>query len=291
MVRNAYKKFRRVVSLLVSIAFYILNSCRCLVLLMIGREPGPTCVVLYYHAIKDEERNAFAGQMDLIRRLTEPVSLERVMPMLPNKRYSSVTFDDGFENTVRNAVPELTKRGIPATIFVTAGLLGEFAGWWPKSTPERREKLASAERLQQLPAELISIGSHTLTHPHLTALTEACARRELSESRSRLEHLLARPVTNFSFPYGAFNAQLIEWCRDAGYERVFTTLPLTAFSKPQEFVVGRVGVEPTDWALEFRLKVLGAYRWLPLAFKIKRVVVSARVAGKGPDLEASFVRK
>jgi len=98
-------------------------------------------------------------------------------------------------------------------------------------------------------------------------------------------------VTTFSFPYGAFNAQLVEWCRDAGYERVFTTLPVIASSEPEEFAVGRVSVEPTDWSLEFRLKVLGAYRWLPLAYKMKRAIFSAQVARKDRDLEASLVRK
>lgn len=279
------------VSLLVSIAFYIINYCWRVVLLMCGRQLSPTCVVVYYHAIKDEERKAFAKQMALIVRLTTPIVIDRVVPLLPNKKYSSVTFDDGFENTIRNGVPELTKRGIPATIFVTADVLGEFASWWPESAPERCERIASAERLQQLPAELICIGSHTLTHPRLPELTEASARRELSQSRIKLEHLLERPVTTFSFPHGAFNPQLVEWCRDAGYERVFTTLPLTAFSKPEEFAVGRVSVEPTDWPLEFRLKVLGAYRWLPFAFSVKRIILSGGFVTKRRDLKTGLVQK
>ena len=291
MSRSAYRKFRRVLSLFVSLALYVIDSGWRLALLTLGKRPGPTCVVVYYHAVKDEERQVFAGQMDLILRLTVPISIERVVPLLPNKRYSAVTFDDGFENTIRNAIPELTIRSIPATIFAMPDLLGERASWWPESAAERGERLASAERLQQLPAELISIGSHTLTHPRLPALAEGNARRELSESRIKLEQLLARPVKTFSFPYGDFNAQLVEWCRDAGYERVFTTLPVVAFSDPAEFAVGRVSVEPTDWPLEFRLKLLGAYRWLPLAYKLKRTLVSAPAAGKSRDLQASLARK
>jgi hypothetical protein len=66
-------------------------------------------------------------------------------------------------------------------------------------------------------------------------------------------------------------------CREAGYERIFTTLPVFAFAEPGEFVVGRVRVDPTDWPLEFRLKLAGAYRWLPAAFAFKRLIVSPRV--------------
>ena len=59
-------------------------------------------------------------------------------------------------------------------------------------------------------------------------------------------------------------------CREAGYEGLFAILPELAFTDPQEFVTGRVGVNPSDWALEFRLKILGAYRWLPIVFSWKR---------------------
>src|SRR5207245_1160814 len=83
----------------------------------------------------------------------------------------------------------------------------------------------------------------------------------------------------FSFPHGSFNAKLVEWCREAGYERVFTILPTLAFSDPREFVTGRVSVEPTDWPLEFRLKLLGAYRWLPFGFGLKRKILSMPFVG------------
>jgi hypothetical protein len=74
---------------------------------------------------------------------------------------------------------------------------------------------------------------------------------------------LNQRITLFSFPYGEFNERLIQLCREAGYERVFTILPKPAFADPQEFVTGRIAVNPTDWKLEFRLKILGAYQWFP----------------------------
>jgi peptidoglycan/xylan/chitin deacetylase (PgdA/CDA1 family) len=138
---------------------------------------------------------------------------------------------------------------------------------------ERQEKISTAERLKQLPADLITIGSHTLTHPKLPTLGAAEAERELSLSKAQLEDMLKRKVSIFSFPYGAFDKKLVGLCQNVGYERVFTTLPLLAFREPAEFVTGRVGVEPTDWGCEFYLKLVGAYRWLPYAFSIKRLIL------------------
>ncbi|MGA9526819.1 MAG: polysaccharide deacetylase family protein [Terriglobales bacterium] len=286
-----YRKFRRVLSLLISLMVYFADSFRRAILFLCGKRRRSTCTVLYYHAIRNDDRAGFARQMDTLRRLTEPIAIDGPAALLPNKQYSAVTFDDGFESTIRNAVPELEKRRIPAAIFAIPDLLGGFASWWPQTSPERYETLASADRLRALPKDLIAIGSHTLSHPRLPELGEARARQELAESRTKLEQLLSRRVNTFSFPYGSFNEQLIEWCRDAGYERVFTTLPFPAFATPHEFVVGRVTVEPTDWPLEFRLKVLGAYRWLPLAFRLKRKLFPARTAGNGRNLAASMARK
>jgi peptidoglycan/xylan/chitin deacetylase (PgdA/CDA1 family) len=104
------------------------------------------------------------------------------------------------------------------------------------------------------------------------ALDEAA--REIALSRVRLEEQLHRKILLFSFPFGAFNENLVEICREAGYQSVFTTLPSFAFIKSDEFVTGRVRVDPTDWPLEFKLKVTGAYRWLPWAFELKRKILN-----------------
>lgn len=241
---------------------------------LLGRMPNATCVILYYHSVSDVQKLAFIRQMDIVTRMTIPISIDHVPKMLPGKRYSAITFDDGFENIINNALKILCNRGIPATVFVTSGYLGRPAEWWPKTESERQLKIGEAEKWQQLQADLISIGSHTLTHPYLTALSEPEAKSELFESRAMLQELLKREINTFSFPYGDFNAALIDWCREAGYKRIFTSLPGNSFQKTNEFVSGRVKVEPTDWPLEFRLKLLGAYSWLPLAISWKRRILS-----------------
>ena len=139
----------------------------------------------------------------------------------------------------------------------------------------------SEEQLRSIPSGLVTIGAHTMTHPRLPSLTAGEAMREIRESKSRLEAILDTKVALFSFPFGAFNQRLIEQCQEAGFERVFTTLPAYAFSSPTEFVTGRVGLEVTDWPLEFRLKLLGAYNWLPLAFSVKRKLRGWLSAGSG----------
>jgi peptidoglycan/xylan/chitin deacetylase (PgdA/CDA1 family) len=209
--------------------------------------------------------------MNTLMRHAIPIAADHKQPLEPGRRYVVVTFDDGFVSAIENAVPELVQRRIPVAFFVVAGLLGTSPRWAEFGRAGIGEEIiATAERLRELPCDLITIGSHTMTHPLLTSLSEEKAKFELSASRAELKKLLNRDIKLFSFPYGAFNDRLIELCRAVGYERVFTVLPMPAFTDSQEFVTGRIAVNPTDWELEFRLKILGAYRWLPKAIAWKR---------------------
>jgi peptidoglycan/xylan/chitin deacetylase (PgdA/CDA1 family) len=269
----------RIVKLIISLGCFVGDCIWRLAIRLLSRNPDPICTILYYHSVPDAQKQAFARQMDDVAALTEPVPVDRAPQLLPGKRYSAITFDDGFENVIGNAVPELQKRSIPATVFLPIGYLGQPAGWWPLSAPERQMKIAAAENWRQLPEDLISIGSHTVTHPHLLLLSETEAKRELSESRMMLQDLFKRNINIFSFPYGDFNDCLAGWCRDAGYERVFTSLPGNAFKGPNDFILGRVSAQPTDWTLEFRLKLLGAYRWLPVGILWKRRILSFLALG------------
>jgi peptidoglycan/xylan/chitin deacetylase (PgdA/CDA1 family) len=238
---------------------------------LLGKQSCGSCVVLYYHEVRLEYRKHFARQMDLLRQYATPIRADRKEALSLGRHHVAVTFDDGYKNVIDNAVPELEKRNIPATLFIITDACGKYPNWLTDANSSTRwEPVVSEEELQNLCAGLISVGSHTLAHPKLPTLKEADAKREIVESRSKLEKTLNRNIRLFSFPYGAYNADTVEWCRQAGYERVFTTSPTWAFVNPQEFVTGRVPVEPSDWPLEFRMKLMGAYRWLPLASSLKR---------------------
>jgi peptidoglycan/xylan/chitin deacetylase (PgdA/CDA1 family) len=266
---------KRITNLVVSLCVRTLdalgNACRRLV----GLSPRCTCVVLAYHAVTPEQRAQFSHQMDTLTKRAKPIRAD--IERLPKEggQYVAVTFDDGLESVVENALPELKKRHIPATLFIVTEVLGGFPRWQNMGGADAsQEKAMSEQQLQQLPSELVTIGSHSMNHSFLPSVDKDQLRLELVGSRIKLEKMLNRGVRLFSFPYGAFNANVLESCREAGYERVFTALPVLAFAEPQEFVTGRVGVNATDWPIEFRLKLAGAYRWLPKAFAWKRSILS-----------------
>lgn len=265
----------RIFKLLISFSFWCVTGSWSQLKRLFGRKSKGTCTVLYYHAIPPSQREDFAQQMDLLLKCAKPVRADLTDPLNAGSHSTVVTFDDGYNSVAENALPELEKRGIPATMFIVTRLLGQSPGWLGEKYAASKSEIAmTAEQLRALPGKLITLGSHTMTHPRLTELGVADSTKEIVESRRELEKLVGQPVTLFSFPFGLFNQELVRICHEAGYQRAFTTIPSAAFSEPGEFLTGRVGVDPTDWPIEFRLKVLGAYWWTQWLSVIKHKVLS-----------------
>ncbi len=264
---------KRLFVLSLSLVLFLFDQARRSWGRLVGKPAPGTCVVLEYHSVLTEHREKFARQMDILRHMATPVRADLREKLAPSRRHVAVTFDDGLVSFAENALPELDKRGIPAAVFVATDRLGIVPNWTNYSPGARpTERMLSAEELRRLPGTVL-IGSHGATHEKLTKLSEPEARREIEGSRRQLEDILGREVRLFSFPYGAFSEQVLSYCRAAGYERVFTNLPLLAFSDPHEFVTARVVARASDWPLEFRLKLAGSYRWLPQAFNLKRALL------------------
>jgi peptidoglycan/xylan/chitin deacetylase (PgdA/CDA1 family) len=274
----------RVIKFIVSLMFCLVAESRRTLRGMFGKPAPANAVVIYYHHVLDDQRESFSRQLDHLVKYAKPLRADLHEPLRPNGRYCMVTADDGWKSFADNAVPELARRNIPATIFAISERLGQSVDGITF------DRLVSADELRGLDVKLVTIGSHTATHVKMTTLDKSAALRELRQSREQLRVILDREVTTFCFPYGDYGDALIPLCREAGYERVFTCAQHLA--DPSQFVLGRVRVDPTDWPLEFHLKLMGAYRWLPMAVALKRRLLSAirpgsRVHEQSPEIPAA----
>ena len=86
---------------------------------------------------------------------------------------------------------------------------------------DRFDPLAWSDFAQLDPA-LITIGSHTMSHPILPTIDDASLRRELHESRALLEARLRRTVDLFCYPNGSCDARVRAMARQA-YRAAVTT--------------------------------------------------------------------
>lgn len=226
-------------------------------------------IVLCYHAVSQTWEHPLSVPPEALerhlRRLLErrylPASAERVVA--GRERVLHVTFDDAY-TSVRAALPILEQLGVPATIFACAGLADTGA---PLDIPElvaevRRAPVELAtmawDELRELAARGIEIGSHTVSHPHLTMLGDDELIRELTESKERIEAALGRPCRFLAYPYGDEDERVLAAAERAGYDGAFA-LPGNE-DRWTPFAVPRVGIYRGDRGLNLTLKTTAPAR-------------------------------
>lgn len=254
-------KTSRVCSIVISACYFLARASWKALQRVAGVRPAGEAVVLCYHAIPRQHARAFSSQMNMLRRYCLPVAPNFSGVVPANKRFASVTFDDGHMSVLENAIPVLRHYQIPCAIFFITDLFGQPAPWAGLEGYDPQDTYLIEDDLAELPQDWVIVGSHTATHPRLPEIAANQRLRELGDSRRRLQQLTDQPVTLFAFPYGAQNADCIREAAQTGYERVFTVEPKSAFRQQNEYVTGRVIADPQDWKIEFLLKLHGAYNW------------------------------
>ncbi len=226
-------------------------------------EEQRTLRVLMYHKINDLTPNpttvptaVFAEQMRLLADLGYvPVSLEQVRdhylhakPLTPGAVL--ITFDDGYRDNLRNALPILRRHGYPAVIFVPIGFL---EGDRPLPHEEAlrtigvRNETVGWDELAELEAGGIRVESHGIGHRPVSELEPAEAAREIALSKLRLEERLGRPVEAYAFVKGSladYRPEHVSLVQQAGYTLGFTSVSGANGPSSDRFRLRRYNVEP-----------------------------------------------
>ena len=221
----------------------------------VERRRRPAVVVLAYHNIVPVgekpagdvslhlDQQAFADQLDWLLEGRRVVALEEAFVQSEGDEETRVvlTFDDAYQGMMTAGVEELSKRNLPATVFVPPALLGSTGFWWDLLAPPgepldprvrahaltelsgRTEAIlawAEAEGLamQDLPRHTkpvveaamdpgrgngrLRLGAHSWSHPNLARLSDEEAFEELRASRDWLAERTDRFTNWLAYPYG-----------------------------------------------------------------------------------------
>lgn len=221
--------------------------------------------ILMYHSISNEEqksnilsldKKAFISQMEYLSGHSyKIVPLKTlVQAMRQGKKIAHnwvvLTFDDGFRDFYTNAYPVLKTRQFNAAMFVYIDKVG------------RDENSLTWQDINKLQEEgLVDIGTHSLSHASLVCLSPLEARQEILESKSIIEERLKRPITFFSYPFGALNDGIIQMVKQSGYEAaVGTAYRKGEFKDNDIFILRRVFVSKiSKHPFVFRFMLSGYY--------------------------------
>lgn len=186
--------------------------------------------ILIYHGMRPHRE----GDDSLVRFYNvEPIPFERQLKYLRDNGYTSIsldylslvldkkrdlpvnpviiTFDDGWGSQYKYAFPLLKKYNFTATFFIfTNGI--------------DKENFLTSEQIKEMIDAGMTIGAHTVSHGYLFKETdEDKIKKEIIESKKFLEDKFGISVTDFAYPFGHYNDDILKIIKESGFNTARTT--------------------------------------------------------------------
>jgi peptidoglycan/xylan/chitin deacetylase (PgdA/CDA1 family) len=192
-----------------------------------------------------------------------PVEIRYLVRALPARHYvisagpARVDIDTTSESGRRVAVKRLTKAFKGHPIPVREQLRVQLRTLAPDVVIPR--VMLSWDEVREMHHLGMTIGSHTMTHPNLPNAGLDDSRRELMQSKSRLESMINAPVTMFSYPNGGAERyctpELKRVVAEAGFDAATTSRNAFATANSDVYALERIEVEERLADLVFALEV------------------------------------
>ncbi len=184
----------------------------------------PLNILIYHHIADDTPHSTstreaqFYAQLDHFEQQGyQIVALDRALEALqageslPAKSLA-LTFDDGFASVCDRVYPELKRRNLPFTVFVTTDPIdNNYPGY------------CSWAQLKAMAENGVTIANHTTDHAYLVrqALDDpqwlSQAQNNITRAQQRIDDEIGYAPKLFAYPYGEYNLELKQWLNAQGY--------------------------------------------------------------------------
>lgn len=222
-------------------------------------------IVLVYHSVEDIKPEKDPYKMNVTPFLFEK-QVSYLSDLCIRKGWDiTVTFDDGFGNFFRNAFPVILRYNIKAIVFVTTDFIDGRSSFDDLFDRGVNAGPLSWEQIREISDAGVEIGSHAVTHSNLKGMDTRELKRQVSDSKKRIEDMTGRKAVYFAYPYGtrrSFDENAKEILKSAGYKKAWTNVMGFNAKESDPYELRRIRVYGQDNIFRFRMKVQGAYNWV-----------------------------
>lgn len=217
--------------------------------------------ILMYHRVTGDVNveldipfELFRRQMEWLKANGSVISYPDALEMLlsgkpPEKLHYVLTFDDAYEDFYTHVMPLLRELQLPATLFVPTEFIDH-----PDRNPLSRavpgaERLTpmSWDQLREAAAEpLVTLGSHTHTHPELPSLTDTQIEEEMQRSAERFQQELGFVPEHFAYPRGRWDSRVIDTIQPYCTTATIVGGALASGKNARPYAIPRVPVRRSD---------------------------------------------
>ena len=189
--------------------------------------------------------------------------LGRIEARWSNQIFTARTVTDAEKQLAFDQIYWRLRAGAEQDLLAVVGKLGQEAGVDPAGmTDALCLDWAQLRALAGAPG--ITIGAHTMTHPMLAKHEADVARREMADSKARLEHELGLPIRHLAYPVGdpgSAGRREFAMAAELGFASAVTTRPGHVFAMHQRHLhalprVSMNGMHQNETALKAMLSGL-----------------------------------
>lgn len=216
---------------------------------ILGLIRKPDITVLCYHSISNDgwrfstSIEDFIYQIELISKYYDVISVDKLQEYIkgtfkPLRPSILITFDDGYKN-ILDSTEYLAKKNIKPVVFLIA----------ENKKTHRKEIDNTLEFLSKTDVKTLFnsgwvFGSHTSTHPNMTA-KNLDLEYEIKGSKNKLEEELGIKINHIAYPKGRYSENILLKAKKAGYRLGFSMDDERIHMNTHPLCIPRVGIDGT----------------------------------------------
>ena len=218
--------------------------------------------VLMYHSINQHKQSEkdiyslsqrdFAQHVELLHELHKTENSKIVKLDSTDRSGITITFDDGYRDTLTIAAQTLADKKLPFTVFVSSANI----------TSGDSKFLNRQELIELSKISGATIGSHGHAHSHLAKMSPQDVTSDLKHSKDWLEQIVQKPVTTLSYPHGSYNNDVVRIASEIGFEFAATSKWGVYEVGTKKLEIPRIDVWSQDSRKVLQQKLLGQWEWI-----------------------------
>ena len=218
--------------------------------------------VLMYHSISQHTQSDkdvyslsqqdFAQHVELLHELRTTENSKIVKLDSTDRSGITITFDDGYRDTLTIAAQTLAEKKLPFTVFVSSANI----------TSGDSKFLNRHELIELSNISGATIGSHGHAHTHLANMSSQDVTRDLKHSKDWLEQIVQKPVTTLSYPHGSYNNDVVRIASELGFEFAATSKWGVFEVGTKKLEIPRIDIWSQDSRKVLQQKLLGQWEWI-----------------------------
>ncbi|MFM8688107.1 MAG: polysaccharide deacetylase family protein, partial [Acidimicrobiaceae bacterium] len=197
-------------------------------------------------------RRDFAQHVELLHELHKTENSKIVKLDSTDRSGITITFDDGYRDTLTIAAQTLADKKLPFTVFVSSANI----------TSGNSKFLNRQELIELSNISGATIGSHGHAHTHLAKMPPQDVTSDLNHSKDWLEQIVQKPVTTLSYPHGSYNNDVVRIASEIGFEFAATSKWGVFEVGTKKLEIPRIDIWSQDSRKVLQQKLLGQWDWI-----------------------------